>query len=289
MRRAAVLSLALATLALVSCHKRKRLTESDFDFRISPPASTLVKGSTVTLTAVAGSAEVNPTWSVSGVGTLSSDIGRQVDFSSDKLGDTTVTAIYDGVATNAQIAVVAFIPTVTSSFFNVYTDAGLPSGTGILSDIDAFGGSGPPTLAELSTGYTPEGIRYQQTVSPVDTFTGWAVTLDKNSTGLHEDLSAFSSGRLRFSIRLHRVLTINEEVQVGIDDTLGAPGADGHVALVANSYMSGQSTDWQDVSVPISALQPSQNLTLIKLPFSIVLLNTAAPITFDIDAVRWEK
>jgi hypothetical protein len=286
-----IVLLLSATFSVVGCRHKKRLTGNDFDLRISPSATTAVKGSTVTLRALAGGGEINPTWEVSGVGTLSTNIGQTVEFMASQLGDSTVTATYDGVAATAQIAVVAFVPEDASTFFTVYTDAGLPSGTGILSDIDVFCGPAActQTLSEQQSGYTTEGIKYQQGTAPTSGFSGWDVTLDDDLTGRHKDLSSFSSGRLRFSIRLHRLLAMGEEVRAEIDDTIGGPGSGGGVNLIASGYMSGQGTDWQDVSVPIAVLAPAQNLALIKVPFAIVLINAASPVTFDIDAVRWEK
>lgn len=281
--------LGLATVLVAGgCRQKKRLTGSDFDFRISPAAATAVKGSTVTLTALAGGGDINPTWTVSGVGTLSANIGRTVDFSSDDLGDTVITATYDGVATNAQIAVVSFLPSGGNTF-NVYTDDGLPTmsptGTSLVSDIGIFPGASQ-TLTELSTGYTPEGIKYLRSENG-DTNDVLFITVDKNNTGATADLSSFSAGRIKFNLRLPVVLGAFDNIQVEIDDNLGVPPGL-RVQLSDAHGLERLSTDWQEISIPVGSFAGT-SLTGVKTPFAIVWQNTATSRTLDVDAIRWEK
>jgi hypothetical protein len=291
MRRAAFIAIGLSVLALSACHKRKRLTESDFDFRISPPASTLVKGSTVTLTAVAGSAEVNPTWSVSGVGTLSSDIGRQVDFSSDQLGDTTITAIYDGVATNAQIAVVSYNPTALNpNRFDIYDEGFFQyetsltdAGNGFLVD------NGPKPESNISpqtSGYTPQGVTYFRLhdANVGSGFAFWFV----NVAGT-KDLSAFALGSVKFDIRVQPALGPTANIRMEVSDGTNQRG----VTLDGTMGFSRLSTDWQEITIPVLSLSSQMpfNLATIKGAFVLVLNSVPASTTFDVDvdAIRWEK
>jgi hypothetical protein len=270
---------------LSSCHKEDRLAASTFDFRITPPAAQVVRNNTLTLTARGnsggGSFSVSPTWSVSdeALGSLSTSIGSSVEFQALALGDVTVTATYDGIQTTSQIAIVTYIP--NSNTFDVYNDDGLPSGAGLDSDIFTSGGL---SLAEISTGYTPEGVKYQRaTNAPDDAF--WGVTLDDANMGLTQNLSSFSGGTLKFALRLGRTLGAGESIRIDIQDT----GFTGNFSLVSGSNgYSRLDTNWQEISIPISSFA-GVNLSQIKVPFAVVLPILTSTLTFDVDAVRWEE
>jgi hypothetical protein len=275
-------------LVCIGCKKKERLTSSTFSFQISPPAASVLKTSSgITLTAKArstdGSMDVNPTWSVSPetVGTLSSSIGSVVTFQPVGLGDAIVTATFEGASATAQLAVVTYQP--TSNTFDVYNDNGLPSGSDVASDIFTSGGS---FLSELSSGYTPEGTKYQR-ASGVSTGNFWGVTLDKNSAGKSKDLSAFSAGSLKFALRLvNRTLANTESIRLDVTDASNttksftlASGSNGYNRL---------STDWQEISIPLSNYAGA-DFAHIKVPFAVVVLGLSSSLTFDIDAIRWEK
>ncbi|MFN0118556.1 MAG: Ig-like domain-containing protein [Elusimicrobiota bacterium] len=281
---------------LSSCSKKNRLSASTYEFSVTPPATSVVKNESVTLIAKGQlngqDINVTPTWTVSSsaVGTLSSSIGPTVTFQANQLGDAVVTATYDGLTTTVQIAVVAYKP--VSSFFNVYTDDGLPSEAGISSDIFTICPSN--FLSEVSTGYTPEGTKYQRATNLV-TGDFWGITLDKATSpgvgcapgptaGLSKNLSSLST--LKFTMRLNRTLSVGEQIRINVSDR--TPQTVSFILVSGSNGFNRLSTDWQEISLPIGASYPGLVKTSINVPFALVagLLNT--PLTVDIDGIRWE-
>jgi len=271
---------AAVFLFVPACKKKERLTSSNFNFSVTPAATTVVKTQSVTLTA-RGPSEATPTWAVSSstLASISPTIGNTVVFTANALGDVVVTATDDGVQANSQIAIVTFKP--TSNTFDVYTDNGLPTGPGILSDIFVDGGL---SVAEISTGYAPEGIKYQRTTDAVSG--DWGITLDKApSAGRSTDLSSYSAGSLKFALRVTRQLTGAETFLINIADK----GQTKSYTLVRGTDFSGLSTDWQEISLSLPAHYSGLDLSHINVPFAIVLSGMGSALTFDVDAVRWEK
>lgn len=271
-----------------SCKKKDRLSASTYGFEVIPRAATVVKGQTQVFTARGvspnGSAfDANPVWSVSpaSVGDLNTSLGPTVTFTANALGDVTISAIFDGTMTQSKVAVVTYKP--NSNTYDVYNDNGLPTGIG-QSDIFTSVGL---DLDEISSGYTPERIKYQRATSaPDDAF--WGVTLDKRMAPTYfEDLSSFSGGALHFTIRLNRVVndTPVEVINIDVRDT----GAAASVALTPAVGFARTSLDWQEISIPLSNFFSGINETQVRVPFAIVLFTLTSPLTFDVDAVRWEK
>lgn len=282
----------VAIAALPACHRKNRLTSNYFTFSITPPAATVVKNSPVTLTANTGGADVNPTWEMTPqtAGTLVPAVGRTVVFTPTTLGDVQIFATIDGTQAKSQIAVVTYIPpTATSStaptttVYSVYSDQGIPVSP--LLGTDVFTGGGL-TLTELNTGYTPEGVKYFRSTSGSGGF--WGVSYEIHKTGAVVDLSAYSAGTLKFSIRLGRTMGPTEKIEIHIDDD-GAGTTPGKVDNISTDFMNELSTDWQEVSIPISSFAPAQTLSTMHVPFAIVVVNVSSSLTFDVDAVRWEK
>lgn len=278
---------------VLGCKKKDRLTNSTFNLGITPPAALVLTTGSLTLTAHGSSngqsIGVSPTWSVSPstVGSLNVSIGSVVIFTPVALGVATVVANYDGLMATSQIDVVTYIPENNTTAFNVYTDDGLPSEAGITSDIFTSGGL---SIAELSTGYTPEGVNYQRTTNaPDDGY--WGVTLDDNSLGQNKNLSSYNSGSLKFSLRLvDRTLAGSENIRINIEDLTGPFSVNlisggGGVFGFNRLNMGG----WQEISIPVSQFTAGGlNTTQVKVPFAIIGETLSSPLTFDVDAVRWE-
>jgi len=285
--RAWIPAFAWMTIVLLSsCNKKDRLTASNFSFIVSPSALTVVKGDSATFQAKAtsgsGSLETDPTWTLSGTTSndLNTQIGSTVILTPSTLGDVVLTATFDGVLATAQVAVVTYIP--SSSDFSVYNDDGLPTGN-VDSDIFVFPASGLD-LQELSSGYTPDGIKYQR-ASNFTSGQAWGVTLDSLGAGKSKDLSSFSSGNLKFSIRLvNRSVGVSETININIEDIAGPADKE---ALGSTFGFNRLSLRWQEISIPLS-LYGSINLTLVKVPFAVEILSVSSALSFDIDAVRWE-
>ncbi len=270
---------------LFCCHKKDRLSSSTFNFTVTPASSQVLKTDSVTLVAQGdspnGTVDVSPTWTVSpeSRGTLNTSVGKTVVFQPAELGDVVISATYDGVVATSQIAIVTYVP--SGNTFDVYNDAGLPSGSGINSEIF----TSRSFLAEQSSGYTPEGLKYQR-ASETSTNDFWGVTVDKANVGLRKNLSAFSSGSLKFALRLNRVMDIGESLQID----LTGPGAAVSKTLVSGSDgFNRLNTDWQEISLSIPTYFPGLDTSQMKNLFAIKTTGANTPLTYDVDAIRWEK
>ncbi|MCG3206218.1 MAG: hypothetical protein KCHDKBKB_02951 [Elusimicrobia bacterium] len=269
---------------LSSCKKKDRLSASTYTFSITPPAATVAITESLTLTA-RGPGDIAPTWTVSdaALGSISPSIGAEVVFTPTGLGDVVITAESDGLQSQSQIAIVTYKPSANT--FDVYTDV-LATGSGILADIIVDTNATVNfSLSEQSSGYTPQGTKYQRTTG-LSTNEFWGVTLDKNNAGLSKDLSAFSAGSLKFSLRLGRTMANPETLRIEI--TAKGSNAVGY-SMVRGTDYSGLSTDWQQVSLPLSSKFPGMDLVHIKVPFAVVGVSLSGTLSFDIDAIRWEK
>lgn len=266
----------------MGCKKKDRLSASTFSFSVVPPATSLVKGSSLTLVARGQSngqtVDTNPDWSLSGaaVTSLNTSVGPSVIFTPTTLGDVVVTATYDGMVATSKIAVVTYKPstsTVESNTYNVYNDHGIPTGAALIV--------GPPTLdiVERSSGYTPDGNLYQRvTNGAVNSF--WGVSLAPTTA----DLSAFNSGKLRFALRLPSGLN-SSSIQIEITDRTGVAFP---YVLVDGVYgFDANSTDWQEIAIDRSAFALTLDMQRVRVPFAVVVKTQA--LTYDIDAVRWTK
>jgi hypothetical protein len=272
----AVTGVLLAMSVLSACKHKSRLNHSTYSFTVSPTAASVLINQTLTLTATAVSASgpvaINPTWTISNtsgtIGSLNTDIGTVVVFSAVGLGDVNVTASFEDVSAVSQIAVEAYIP--VSSAFNIYTDQGIPPNSTLFASPGA-------TLEQLSVGYTPEGIYYMRDVGAM---TGgfWGVSIPV------QNLSTYAGGSLLFSLRLGRALDNTEAIEIDIKDSAG-----GVSRTSSNSFQSflNYSTDWQDLSIPLSGAFGSIDPTRVQVPFAVIMTSLDGPLTFDIDAVRW--
>lgn len=285
MKATILLVLVLLFSPMTACKKKERLSVSTFNFSITPPAATVVKNNSLTLTASGNSSvgpvEVSPTWTVSdeSVGTLNTSIGHVVTFQANGLGDVTISALSDGIVAISQLAVVTYQPSANT--FDVYNDDGLPSEAGITADIF----TNANFLSELSSGYTPEGINYQR-ASNASTGNTWGVTLDDNSLGQSKDLSTFASGTLRFALRLARALESSEQIIVELTDAANVVNSF-TLASGSNGY-NRLGTGWQEISIPITSFS-TINKSQVKVPFAARVNALGTSLTYDMDAVRWEK
>jgi hypothetical protein len=283
--RQLVISLVLAAAVLASgCQKKDRLSGGEASFSITPPAATALRNSPVTLTARGGgSTEIVAVWEVSPstMGTISPAVGQTVEFNPSSLGDATVIATYGGVQATAHIAVVTYIP--NSNTFDVYTDSLIPNdSTEFSSGLQLFTGGGM-TVEERSDGYTTQGVDYQRATGGTNAF--WGIALDRNDVGLSKNLSTFSSGNLKFSIRFPTALGATQDVRIDIRDA----SVTDSVTLNGTHGLNRLSTEWQEISIPIIQFGGGANLATIENPFAVLLQNITTSLTFDIDAIRWEK
>jgi hypothetical protein len=68
-----------------------------------------------------------------------------------------------------------------------------------------------------------------------------------------------------------------------------APGSTASVTLSSSEGFDRSSTDWQEISIPLSSYFSGVDETQIKVPFAIVATALSSALTYDVDAVRWDK
>ncbi len=289
------LMLAFLTIFIVGCEKKDRLASSTFDFSITPSAKAVVIGDTQTFQIVS-SINSDPTWTISAssVGALSTSIGPTVVFTASDYGDARIYATFNGVTAVAQVTVVASYAPGASGILDLYSDAGLPTGSDIDSDIFVTPPKTPSIiyLVEKSDGvdWTPEGIRFQRIFGSPGANPTWGITFDDDNSGNTRNLDAsfFDVGKnLKFWVKLHRSLDVGGGESIGIK--LESPGDPATVFLsFAGHGFVPTVTDWQEISVPLTTANFDVDHTKIKVPFTMVLQGLTSPLTLDVDAVRWE-
>jgi len=291
----------LFLLALGACEKKDRLTASTFQFSIVPPAKAVVfdplkpqdQQATQTFR-IATSIGGTPTWTVehSTVGTLNTTVGPVVVFTPAAFGDTHILATLGGVTTIAQVtAVSSYSPGVTV-VFDIYSDKGIPKGTGIDSDLYVSpDNKNIFTVVEDKSGteWTPEGVNYQRTtIIASNLSSAWGVDLDFHNHGFRVNKSSFAGKSLKFYLRLHRALNGGESITIKLESQPG--DVKSPLPLVSGFYgYDSSNTTWQEISIPLSDFG-GFDLSSVKVPFAIVLNNSTnpLPLIFDVDGVRWE-
>ncbi len=270
-------------IGLSGCEKKDRLSADTFQFSINPPTHAVVQGTQHTFTAVS-SIGGSPTWSVvpSTTGSLNTSVGTSVVFTGDNYGDAKIYATMEGVTAEAQVSVVSLIAG-NASKFDIYTDEGLPSGTNY--DSSLFGTlTGFMSEVDLGSEWAPEGVKIQRTNLTVAGSRYWGISLDNSNTKAPINLSAFSSGKLKFAIRLNRALGFGETIDIKIE----SDSANASVTLGGGHGFTSTNTEWQEISIDLSGF--AINFTQVKVPFTILLNSVDVPLPFivDIDAIRWE-
>ena len=76
-----------------------------------------------------------------------------------------------------------------------------------------------------------------------------------------------------------------ENIQVDIKDAVGGNSS---VTLAAGHNFAKGTLDWQEISITLASYG-GIDFTQINVPFSIKVQAVAIPLSFDVDAVRWEK
>jgi hypothetical protein len=277
---ASILALCLGVLIIVlpatGCKKRDRLSASTFRFSVTPPAASVLLTNTLTLTANGSSAgghvDVSPNWTVSpsSMGAVVPNVGTTVVFQPAALGDVVVTATYDGMLATSQIAVVSYIPTPAT--YSVYSDLGLPANTNL------FTGGGITVDAAMSSGYTPEGIRYARSSNTTNS-QFWGISLNSGSV----DLSSYSF--LKFDLRLGRELDSGETLIIRVQD---ASLTYSHPLVSSSDGFNRMDTLWQEISIPVSDFAGIDSHH-ISVPFIVLVQSVTSPLTFDLDAIRWSN
>jgi hypothetical protein len=240
-----------------------------------------VNGGTVALTATGvseqGIVAIDPTWTITptSAGSLAPAVGTSVQFTAAQLGDAVISATYDGVVANSQVAIVSYIPTSSSNFFNIYNDQGLPTNATLPKSRVAL------SIQELTTGYTPEGTKYQHTTDAVNgDFWGVQLAAPMDATSPTD----FSNGSLKFEIRISRALDTGEGFFVKLQSGGGSKTT---VLNSAVGFIRSDANEWQTVTMPLSGyFTGGVTATGVDVPF-LISTTMNNPISFDIDAVRW--
>jgi hypothetical protein len=297
----AIVLVTVAGLLPVSCKKKDRLGADTATLTITPPAATALRGESLELSSYilypnGAKKRVSADWAVSGACAQNNNLDLDVTTGDlvvftvpNSLCDVEITATSEGKSSIARVAIVAYKS--AASIFEVYSDAlpNLPN-----TNIYVFP-QAATFLAESSIGYTPQGLKYQRAT---DTSTGNAWGISHNFTpGLltSVDLSDYhpAVAKLKFFIRLHRQLA-GEIIRVEIEYLDNSDIARKAAVNSLSADMLGfnaSNTDWQEVSIVLDDFvtgSPPINYARIIVPFGIVMQFLGSPLTFDIDAVRWE-
>ena len=144
--------------------------------------------------------------------------------------------------------------------FGVYSDAGIPLATQILTWQGGTASFNGDYLGETP----PEGVKCFQTIG--NYWQGWGVF----AASAPADMSAFANGFLKFWVKNSVQLTLNIEDWDGAKTTV---------------YIANSTNNWRQVTVPLTMLA-GVNFSRIKGYFEITALSAT---TFYIDNVQWIK
>ena len=275
MAKKVLICLALPLILGVGCRKKDRLSTNTYEFFVSPPATSILKGNIQTFTAEGraptGNFSTQPTWSILPSGaSLNTSVGPSVNVTFNSSGFYRLTANFEEKTAEAQIAC------QNANTFFVYNDNGIPTGSAIQA--------GSLTLVpETIYSDAPEGLKYQKAT---DVTGGGFWYVDLGAPTLN--LSNFPGGVLKFWIRKSRPLTA-EVLRIDMDQD-GAAGGESFVttALAGNwqGYTTG-STDWQEVSIDLSRFYGGAGF--VQRPFIFSKPSAGAAMTIDIDYIRLEN
>jgi len=223
---------------------------------------------------------------------------RQARYAVQGLGTCGVTWACEPGSYTAANAVKWVAPTVapaiTANRYTLYSEAvvaGEVRATGLKWDPFALTG-----YADVAGGAPGDGgTSFEVTPNPVDY--GWGLFL-YSGAGVTENLSAFASGRLNFSVRSD---SYPGKIEVGIStDTEDRDIQESFLQVGPGDYGYCNTNGWCNVSIPISAFvaaNPKLDLRLVNFRFTIAdrfsftgkPLNTTGLPKIRVDGIHWSK
>lgn len=185
-------------------------------------------------------------------------------------------------------------PAITANRYTLYSEAvvaGEVRATGLKWDPFAL-----TAYADVAGGAPGDGgTSFEVTPNPVDY--GWGLFL-YSGAGVTENLSAFASGRLNFSVRSD---SYPGKIEIGIStDTEDRDIQEAFVPVGPGDYGYCNTNGWCNVSIPISAFvaaNPKLDLRLVNFRFVIAdrfsftgkPLNTTGLPKIRVDGIHWSK
>jgi hypothetical protein len=172
---------------------------------------------------------------------------------------------------------------------------GTPAGDGSLLlrlYDDVIGLLGDPDInIQLSSGIrseqsggAPEGASFLAINGMDFPFGAMAITFDRQTSNLAEDLSDYQNGKLSFYIRLKRPLATGETIHIGVfENVSGTPS----VRLTSALGFSQASQEWQHITIPLSAY--NSQFTAVWSPFHLRFDGLQRAVSFDLDEIRWVR
>lgn len=223
---------------------------------------------------------------------------REARYTVQSLGTCGVTWTCEPGSYTAADAVKWVAPTVataiTANRYTLYSEAvvaGEVRATGLKWDPFALTG-----YADVAGGAPGDGgTSFEVTPNPVDY--GWGLFL-YSGAGVTENLSAFASGRLNFSVRSD---SYPGRIEIGIStDTEDRDIQEAFVPVGPGDYGYCNTNGWCNVSIPISAFvaaNPKLDLRLVNFRFVIAdrfsftgkPLNTTGLPKIRVDGIHWSK
>lgn len=223
---------------------------------------------------------------------------REARYTVQSLGTCGVTWTCEPGSYTAADAVKWVAPTVataiTANRYTLYSEAvvaGEVRATGLKWDPFALTG-----YADVAGGAPGDGgTSFEVTPNPVDY--GWGLFL-YSGAGVTENLSAFASGRLNFSVRSD---SYPGKIEIGIStDTEDRDIQEAFVPVGPGDYGYCNTNGWCNVSIPISAFvaaNPKLDLRLVNFRFVIAdrfsftgkPLNTTGLPKIRVDGIHWSK
>lgn len=220
-----------------------RWTDTDVQtlnqIKVFPQQSTLAIGDQKELIALGYDIDgdlmdITPDWSIvsgPGVGEIVSVNGNRIIFQGNDVGGATIRASVDTIEGFADINVTTSDRTMLLSY-NIYSDAGLP--TGVTSIPQMPGGPPDPTCTEIESG-APEGTKYYKTEIGSSGWGGWWIELPQAG-----DFKDYESGSIKFFAR------------ASVDLVVKLKGGDiesGEKVLTTYGWSSNNT--WQEVIIPL--------------------------------------
>lgn len=299
MKKTLVFLLMLSLLPALACGKKNRASSDTLTISVDAATQSVAAGGTLPLRAICRSpksndVDVSPTWSVTdNLGTFNPAAGKATTFTAGSTVSTgTIYATYSGIQGALAIAVGGAAPPPppppdgTVAF---YSDAGLHADAGHEPDIIAWAGPGGYTLEEISGGgAAPDPSKFERDTSDAPWF-GWGITLDKNDNTYTKDMSAFSSGHIKFYIKTSRAFVGTEKVFINVQEAnVGGAAGPKSPNLSLSAYFDSSNPAWQEVSIPLSAIT-GVNLSRILNPILLGTADMVDPMTIDVDYIRWTE
>jgi hypothetical protein len=174
--------------------------------------------------------------------------------------------------------VIAATPALADSYL-VFTEGGVPKGAALWTWCDA---GQPCDVSEPTECASPEGGRNLRARTNIWAGFGIFLNIDAFNQPQPQDMTAYSSGSLRFFVKAPKDLKVEMQCKV-------AGATQTKTRLLTQHGWNGLNT-WQEISIPISSFTTDPAcLSAVISPFMSTVENLPFFNSFQVDNVRWHK